>query len=213
MIADDHGIIREGLRSLIDDEPGMEMVAFARDGLEAVDLALEHHPDIVLMDIGMPRLGGIDACSRILEAEPSIKAIVLSMHSERRFIADALQSGASGYLLKDCVFDELTVAIRTVASGRVFLSPEIAGLVVNDYLDLAAGKTTPARPHTLTQREREILKSVAEGFSAKEIAARLHLSVKTVETHRRQVMEKLGLRSVADLVRYAIRTGLSSLED
>lgn len=212
MIADDHGIVREGLRSLIEDAPGMELVAEAADGLETVERALVARPDVLVLDIGMPKLGGTEACARILEADSGIRVLALSMHSERRFIVDALQAGAQGYLLKDCVFDDLTMAIRVVASGRMFLSPDIAGLVVNDYIGLATGTAAVVDSPMLTPREREVLKLVAEGFAAKEIAALLGLSTKTVETHRRQVMEKLDIHSVAELVKYAIRNGLTSLD-
>lgn len=213
LIADDHGVVREGLRSLIDAQLDMRVVSEARDGLEAVELAVKHRPEVVVMDIGMPRLNGVEATRRALAEAPGVRILALSMHSERRFVLDALHAGASGYLLKDSIFAELAEAIRTVAGGRTFLSPQIAGVVVDglrSQTQLTGPKTS--RP-VLSSRERQALQLIAEGMSAKEIASLLHLSVKTVESHRRQIMEKLEIDSVAQLVRYAIREGITPLDD
>jgi NarL family two-component system response regulator LiaR len=209
VIADDHQLIREGLRGLLDREPDMEVVGEAQDGRAALGLVADLSPEVVIMDVAMPDLNGIEATRKVIAAFPAIRVIALSMHSDKRFVAGMLKAGASGYLLKDCAFSELASAVRTVAAGKVYLSPGIAGLVAEEF----AGRFAPDRPALpLTDREREVLQLIAEGQATKRIAARLGLSVKTVETHRRQMMDKLGLHSVAELTKYAIREGLTSLE-
>jgi two-component system response regulator NreC len=190
----------------------MKIVAQAANGREAVKLAHQQKPDMVIMDVAMPDLNGLEAVRQILSNSPRIKVIALSMHSDRRYVTGMLSAGASGYILKHCAFEELVHAIRTVLSNQVYLSPAIAGIVVKE---LAQSKTSRARQpasQKLTSREREVLQLIAEGHSAREIAERLHLSVKTIETHRRQMMEKLEIRSVADLTKFAIREGLTSLD-
>ena len=221
LLADDHRIVREGLRSLLEAQDDIEVVAEAADGRQALEMAAEHEPDIVVMDVAMPQLNGIEATRRLVSDQPETKVVALSMHSDRRYVSEALKAGASGYLLKDGAFDELVSAIRAVVANKVYLSPRVAGVVVDAYVRRLpgedAGNAHPERRdgnafHKLTVREREVLQLMAEGFATKEIAARLHVSVKTVETHRRQLMDKLQLYSVAEVTKYAIREGLTSLE-
>ena len=211
LLADDHRIVREGLKSLIDSQPDMHVVAEADNGRQAIELAAENAPDVAVMDIGMPELNGIEATRRIVGDSPETKVIALSMHADRRFMSEMLKAGASGYLLKDGAFDELADAIRTVMNNKVYLSPRIADVVVEDYVRHlpTAG---PSAFAALTSREREVLQLLAEGKATKQAAAALHVSVKTVETHRRQIMEKLDLHSVAELTKDAIREGLTSVE-
>lgn len=211
IVADDHQVMREGLRLLIDDQPDMEVVAEAKDGRQIVELVREHRPDIVLMDIGMPHLNGIEATRQIRETYPQTRVLALSMHSDKRMVSGMLAAGACGYLLKDCDFSEIAQAIRVVAAQRTYLSPRVADVVVEDYIQRVSGDQ-PSAFTILTPREREVLQLLAEGGATKTIASQLHISVKTVETHRRQIMEKLNLFTVADLTKYAIREGLTSLK-
>lgn len=211
LLADDHKIMREGLRSLLAVTPGVEVVGEAGDGRTAVQLALKLAPDVVVMDIGMPDLNGVDATRQIKSRAPQTKVIALSLHSDERFIAGMFKAGASGYLLKDGAFEELARAIRTVAAGHTYLCPRVARTVIKDYLRDAQAMAVAGGP-ALSDREREVLQLVAEGWSTKEIAGRLDVSVKTVETHRARIMERLGVRSVAELTKYAVREGLTSLE-
>lgn len=217
LLADDHKIVREGLRSLLEEESDLQVVGEASDGREAVQLAGESGPDVVVMDVGMPHLNGIEATRQILRRPDHPRVIALSMHSDRRFMTEMLRAGASGYLLKDAASEELIGAIRTVAEGKVYLSPQIADVMVDDYVrrlpgDAAGSIGAPGVFVTLTPREREVLQLMAEGLATKQVAAALHVSIKTVETHRRQIMEKLQLYSVAELTKYAIREGLTSVE-
>jgi len=211
LLVDDHAIIREGLRSLLEKQPDMEVVADADDGRKAIELVRELSPDIVIMDVTMPGLNGIEA-TRLITAElPNVKIVALSIHSQRRFIADMLSAGAVGYILKECLFDELLQAIGVVASGGRYLSPKIAEVVVDDYVKhLSNISDSPLS--ALTGREREVLQLVAEGKSTKEIALDLHVSTKTIEANRRQIMDKLGVNSIAELTKYAVREGLTTLE-
>lgn len=211
LLADDHRIIREGLRSLLQRQPDMEVVEEAQDGITAVRLTEKLHPDIVIMDIGMPDLNGIEATRQILARLKDVKVIALSMHSDKKFVLEMLKAGASGYLLKDCAFEELIDAIRTVSSGQIYLSNRVAGVVVDEYLhNRPPGDGTVYS--LLSAREREVLQLLAEGNSTKSIASSLSVSVKTVETHRQQIMEKLNLHSVAELTKYAVKEGLTSLD-
>jgi len=212
LVADDHKIMREGLRALLDKQSDMQVVAEAEDGLTTVRMTRELAPDVVIMDIAMPDLNGIGATKKIKAESPDVKVIALSMHSDRRFIAEMFRSGASGYLLKDHSFEELSNAIRVVVSNRIYLSPSIAGIVIEDYVRQLQKDDVSPVTDVLTDREVEVLQQIAEGHPTKEIALRLHVSVKTIETHRRQIMEKLNLFSVAELTKYAIREGLTSLE-
>jgi len=211
IIADDHKIVRDGLRALLEKQPGMVVAAEGENGRMTVKLARELSPDVVIMDIGMPDLNGIDATRQIVAENPGIRVVALSMHSDKRFVAEMFKAGACAYLLKDCAFEELAHAVRVVIAGRVYLSPEIAGPVMEDYVHRlsAAGSSGFT---VLTAREREVLQLLAEGNATRQIAALLHVSVKTVETHRQQIMNKLGINNVADLIKYAIREGLTSLE-
>ena len=210
LLADDHKITRQGLRSLLEKQKDMEVVAEADNGRSAVRLAAELAPDIVIMDVTMPDLNGIEATKQILAKSPDIKIIALSMHSDALFVTEMLKSGAAGYLLKDCAFEELTRAIRTVADDKTYLSPAISGVVIEDYIHRLTS-TEVTGSDILTDREKEVVQLMAEGNSTKQIALKLHISVKTVETHRRQVMGKLNIHNVAELTKYAIREGLVSL--
>jgi two-component system response regulator NreC len=211
LVADDHKIVRDGLRTLIEKENGMEVIAEAEDGRSAVKQAKKLLPDIVIMDITMPDLNGIDATRAIFEEAPGVKIIALSMHSDRRFVSGMLEAGASGYLLKDSAFEELATAIRAVVANQIYLSPKIADIVVRRFVSKSASTERSAFTE-LTKREREVLQLLAEGVSTKEIAGRLNLSVKTVETHRANIMDKLDIHTISKLVKYAIREGLTSLE-
>jgi len=207
IIVDDHQMVREGLRSLLVGEKDMEVIAEAGDGWEGVRLAEKLAPDVVIMDIAMPELNGIEATRQILARTTGVRVMVLSMHSDKRFVERTLKAGASGYLLKDCAFEELVRAIRTVMAGQIYLSPGIASLVVREYLENGLDS-----PPVLSAREREVLQLITEGKSTREISLLLHISIKTVETHRQQIMKKLHLRTVAELTKYAIREGLTTLD-
>jgi two-component system response regulator NreC len=211
LVADDHKIVRDGLRTLIEKENGMEVIAEAEDGRAAVKQAKKLLPDIVIMDITMPDLNGIDATRAIFEEAPGVKVIALSMHSDRRFVSGMLEAGASAYLLKDSAFEELATAIHAVVANQIYLSPKIADIVVRRFVSKSASTERSAFTE-LTKREREVLQLLAEGVSTKEIAGRLNLSVKTVETHRANIMDKLDIHTISMLVKYAIREGLTSLE-
>lgn len=211
LVADDHKIMREGLRALLEKQTDMQVVAEAENGMSAVRMARELSPDVVIMDIAMPDLNGIGATKKIRSESPEVKVIALSMHSDRRFIAEMFRSGASGYLLKDYSFEELVTAIRVVVANRIYISPSIAGIVIEDYVRQLQKDENSEVTGILTDREIEVLQLIAEGHSTKEIAACLHVSGKTVETHRRQIMEKLKVYSVAELTKYAIQQGLTSV--
>ena len=211
LLVDDHQITRQGLRLLLELEDDMEVVAEAEEGRTAVQLVRELLPDVVIMDVTMPDLNGMEATRQILDEFREVKVIALSMHSDTLFVSEMLKSGASGYLLKDCAFDELAQAIRTVVGGKTYLSPSISGIVVEDYLHRLE-KPEVVDTVMLTVREREVLQLIAEGDSTKTMALKLHISVKTVESHRRQMMNKLNLYNVADLTKYAIRKGITSVE-
>lgn len=210
LIADDHKMMREGLRALLTDEPDIEVVGDAADGRAIVELAAKLTPDIVLMDIGMPYLNGIEATRRITGVSGGPRVIALSAHADRSFVQGILKAGASGYILKNSAFDELSHAIRAISNGQMYLSPAIAGVVVEGFLQ--ANGASSKDDANLTGREREILQLVTEGISTREIAAQLHISGKTVESHRRQLMKKLDLHTVAELTKYAVRNGLTRLE-
>ena len=203
--------MREGLRTLIEKQPHMEVVAEAENGRTAVQLARRLFPEVVVMDIGMPDLNGIEATRQILADNPKVKVIALSMHSAKRFVVEMLRAGSSGYLLKDCAFEELASAIRTVIDNQIYVSPGITDMVIKDYVHKLS-KAEFSVVSILTPREREVLQLLAEGKTTKQIAATLKVSVKTIETYRQQIMHKLNLHSVAELTKYAIREGITSLE-
>ena len=208
LVADDHQILREGLVTLL-EKAGMTVVGEAGDGRTAVRLARELKPQVVIIDIAMPELNGIEATRQIVEEVPGVKVIALSMLADKQFVRGMLQAGASGYLLKYCASQELVQAIRAVRNQQVYLSPGITEMVVEDF-KAVTGDTSAFS--VLTPREREILQLYAEGKISREIADTLHLSLKTVEAYRRQIMEKMDFKSFADLIKYAIREGLTSLE-
>lgn len=211
LVADDHLIVREGLAVLLNRQPDMEVVGEAEDGRTTVRLAQKLQPDLVIMDIAMPDLNGIDATRQIKAEVPGVKVIALSMHADKRFVAGMLKAGASGYLLKYCASEELVNAIHLVMDKRTYLSPDIASTVVEDYVQKLSESDASAFS-LLTSREREVLQLFAEGKITRQISAILNISVKTVEAHRKQIMEKLGFQSFADLIKYAIREGLASLD-
>lgn len=211
LIADDHQILREGLRSLLDKESDIEVIGEASNGRGAVALARELQPDVVVMDVGMSDMGGIEATRQLTAKTPGVKVIALSMHSDRRFVAGMLGAGALGYLLKDSAFDELAHSIRTVITNEIYLSPGITGIVVQDYMNRLSDNASEDEPG-LTPREREVLQLLAEGNTTTKIAQVLEISAKTVETHRKQIKDKLHLNSVAELTKYALRMGLTTLD-
>jgi DNA-binding NarL/FixJ family response regulator len=208
LLADDHNLVRAGIRALLATIEGVEVVAESADGREALDRIGELRPDVALVDIGMPGLSGLELAGRVGRVSPRTAVVILSMHSNESYVAQALRAGVKGYLLKDAATDELPVLLRAVARGETYLSPAISRQVVDGFLSRSGSEGTD--PDPLTPRQREVLQLVAEGKSTKEIAQALDLSVKTVETHRAQIMERLGIHDVAGLVRYAIRIGLVS---
>jgi DNA-binding NarL/FixJ family response regulator len=210
LLADDHTIIRQGLCSLLEKQTDIEVIGAVEDGQKAITLVRELVPDIVIMDITMPHLNGIEATRKIAGKPGGTKVIALSMHSSRRFVTEMLKAGASGYILKECLFDELE-AIQTVLNDGIYLSPKITGVVVDDYVKRLSGEYQPSEP-TLTEREREVLQHLAEGKSTKQIALHLHVSGKTIESNRRNIMDKLSIHNVAELTKYAVREGLTPLE-
>lgn len=211
LLADDHAIVRQGLRSLLEKESDIEVIGEAKDGRKAMQLVRQLAPDIVVMDITMPNLNGIDATHESVSEFPRIKVIALSIHSHKRFITGMLKAGASGYILKECLFDEFVQAILTVIGGGTYLSPRITGVVVGDYVEHLT-TTTDLSLAKLTDREHEVLQLLAEGKSTKQIALELHVSTKAIEANRRHIMEKLDIHSIAELTKYAVREGLTSLE-
>jgi two-component system response regulator NreC len=211
LLADDHKIVRQGIRGLIETQADMEVIAEAEDGRTTVKLAQEMSPNIVIMDVAMPRLNGIEATRQITKNNHAVKVLALSMYADRRFVAGMLSAGASGYLLKDCAFEELVEAIRSVAKNRIYLSPQIASVVVKDYVN-RLDQSQSSVFSILTDREREVLQLLAEGKTTKEIAGKLSVSFKTIETHRKQIMDKLNVNSIAELTKYAVREGITTLE-
>jgi DNA-binding NarL/FixJ family response regulator len=210
LVADDHALFRAGIRKLLQSFGGVEVVGEAGDGHEALRLTEMHRPDVLLMDIGMPGLNGVDAAARLAREGPRPRVIILSMHTGEEHVLRAIRAGAAGYLLKDATPAELETAVRAVARGETYLSPAISRYVVEDYVRRAGGDRGPL--DRLTPRQREILQLIAEGNTTKAIAAKLGLSVKTVETHRAQLMERLEVRELAALVRLAVRLGLVTSE-
>jgi DNA-binding NarL/FixJ family response regulator len=209
MIADDHQIVREGLRAMLEKEYDIEVVGEAVDGRMTERLARELVPDVIIMDVAMPDLNGIEATRQIVAELPGVKIIALSMHDDRRFVLNMFKAGAVGYMLKDCAFKDLAKAIRVVMSNKTYLSHEIADIVLKDYL-ASSSPTESSVFQLLSPREREVLQLLAEGKTSGQIGDNLHISVKTVESHRQQIMIKLKIKSVAELTKYAIREGLTS---
>lgn len=210
LLADDHQLMREGLRALMSKEDEVDVVGEATNGLQAFEMACAHKPDVVVMDINMPELNGIEAARKITKHCPGVKVLALSVHSDQNVVLDMLRAGAAGYLLKDCALDELALAIRMIMEGKYYLSPAITGTVLEDFLhDRGELRTSLS---LLTVREREVLQMIAEGKSTRGIAESLGISAKTVETHRLRLMKKLELHNVADLTKFALREGLTTLD-
>jgi two-component system, NarL family, response regulator NreC len=209
LLADDHQIVRDGLRALLGAQDDMEVIAEAREGRTAVRLAEELSPDVIVMDISMPDLNGIDATRQIRNQNPNAQIVGLSAHSDEKMATRMMDAGALGFVPKDAAFEELTTAIRTVVAQRSYISPSLR---FQHPMESNANGAKPRIPRGLTPREREVLQLMAEGKATKEVARHLNVSVKTVETQRRHIMEKLNIYSVAELTKYAIREGLTTLE-
>src|SRR5580765_7813495 len=210
MIADDHPLVRSGLRFLLEREGEFDVVAEAADGYEAIDLAALHKPDVILLDVGMPRLSGPDAALSIAQKAPATRIVMVSMHSDESYVLRALKAGARGYLLKDSAEADLIKAVHAVAGGKSFFSPAVSKLLLDDYVRKLKRSGTEDAYDLLTPREREVLQLIAEGKSNKDVANLLNLSVYTVETHRSNIMQKLNLRGVPELILYAVRKGVIS---
>jgi len=210
LLADDHNLVRAGMRALLQNVPEIEVVAEAENGRQVRALVKAHQPDVVLMDIAMPELNGLDATAQLVKEFPKLRVIILSMHSTKGYVLQALRAGASGYLLKGAATPELAHAIRAVARGETYLSSTVSKYVVEAFKsgELDKTGTTDRVEAALTPRQREVLQLIAEGYSTKEIAEKLHISVKTAKTHRSELMRRLGLHDVAGLTRYAISTGI-----
>jgi len=209
LLADDHTIVRHSLSSSLQEQKDMEVIGQADNGLSTVELVRELSPDIVVMDIGMPDLNGIEATRQIVDESPTVKVIGLSMHSSNKYVREMFRAGASGYLLKDCPFEELLDAIKTVIEGKAYVSPSIGKTVIEDYISRPDETSAFS---ILSRREREVLQLMAEGKTTKQLAACLHISPKTVEAHRLRIMNKLDIDNVAQLTKYAIQEGLTQPE-
>ncbi len=212
ILADGHKVLREGLKSLLNQQEDFEVIGEAGDGQGVVRLTRKLEPDIVVLDIGMPNMNGIQATQHIVAEVPDTKVLALSMHSDHQIVVKMLQAGASGYMLKDCAFEELVSAVRDIAAGKFYLSKDVTGVVISDYINRMQAIDAAGEP-ILTSRERETLQLIADGNSTADTAALLNVSTKTVETHRKHIMDKLNIHSIAELTKYAVRVGLTSLED
>ncbi len=210
LLADDHSLFRAGVHALLSSVEGVEVVGEADSGRKALDMVRARTPDVVLMDIAMPEMNGLETTTRVTKEFPSVRVIMLSMHAGEEYVMQALRAGASGYLLKDAATSELELAVRAVARGETYLTPTISKRVIDDYLMRTTGSQGPV--DQLTKRQREILQLIAKGYTSKEMAQMLSLSPKTIETHRTQLMKQLDIHDVAGLVRYAIRVGLVTLD-
>ena len=212
LLADDHSIMRQGLHSLLDRESDLEIVGEASNGHEAIRMARDLRPDVMVMDVGMPELSGVEATERIKSEMPEIRIVALSMHSDRRFVTGMLSAGASGYVLKSEALEELVGAIRSVRADRVYTSPKVTDVVMQDYVS-KLNRPAGSESSPLTRRESQVLGLLAQGNSTRQIAEQLNLSVNTIDTHRRRIMLKLDLHSIAELTKYAIREGITSVDD
>lgn len=210
LLADDHSLFRAGVHALLSSVEGVEVVGEADSGRKALDMVRARTPDVVLMDIAMPEMNGLETTTRVTKEFPAVRVIMLSMHAGEEYVMQALRAGASGYLLKDAATSELELAVRAVARGETYLTPTISKRVIDDYLMRTTGSQGPV--DQLTKRQREILQLIAKGYTSKEMAQMLTLSPKTIETHRTQLMKQLDIHDVAGLVRYAIRVGLVTLD-
>lgn len=210
LLADDHSLFRAGVHALLSNIEGVEVVGEADSGRKALDMVRARTPDVVLMDIAMPEMNGLETTTRVTKEFPGVRVIMLSMHAGEEYVMQALRAGASGYLLKDAATSELELAVRAVARGETYLTPTISKRVIDDYLMRTTGSQGPV--DQLTKRQREILQLIAKGYTSKEMAQMLTLSPKTIETHRTQLMKQLDIHDVAGLVRYAIRVGLVTLD-
>ena len=211
LLVDAHKMVREGLKAVLQAQPNLEVVGEAEDGRQALDLASELRPDVVVMDVGLPGLNGIEATRRLVDTVEGVHIVALSMHADRRYVTEMLSAGAGAYILKNSAAEELIRAIRAVTANESFLSPEITATVIQQITRGAPAAESSAYG-VLSTREREVLQLLAEGQTSKQIASELHLAVRTVETHRRGIMHKLDLHSVAELTKYAVREGLTTLE-
>lgn len=209
-LADDHLIVRDGIRALLEKEKDFTVVGEAANGREAVERIPKLSPEVVVMDIAMPQLNGIEAARQLMALQPRLRIVVLSMHSDKRFVAEMLRAGAVAYLQKSCAVRDLVAAIRAVLQGQVFMSPEINVILVDTLRQQGPGPANKEKE--LSPKEREVLQLLSEGLSSKEIAHQLGVSVKTIDTHRQHIMEKLSLRSIAELTKYAIREGITSVD-
>ena len=211
LLADDHQIMREGLKALLEKHSSMEVIAEAENGIQTLEIARREKPDVIIMDIAMPDINGIEATRQLKSEMTDIKIVALSMHSDRRFVTETLKAGASAYVLKQSAFEDLEKAIKTVMVNRTFLSADILETVVGDYVSQLT-KSEYEAYRQLSNRERQVLQLLAEGNSTKEIAYKLHVSVKTIESHRQNIMTKLSIHNLAGLTKFAVREGLTSLE-
>ena len=209
LLADDHKLFREGLKTLVNKQPDMKIIGEANDGFSTVELYEKFSPHIVIMDISMPNMNGIEATRKIISQNPSARIIALSMHSDKRYVIETLKNGALGYLLKDSAFEELVQAIRTVMKNETYLSSAITTIVIKDFL--VVNKREESAFTLLSSRQREVLQMLSEGHTTKQIALQLGVSTKTIETHRKQIMDKLNIYSLAELTKYAIREGITEL--
>lgn len=212
LLADDHALVRAGIRELVLKIPGLEVIGEASSGRQAMEMIETHRPDLVLLDIGMKELNGLEVAARVARDYPEVRTLMLSMHSNEEYVLRALRVGAGGYMLKDAAITELHLAIESVRNNKTYLSPSISRTAIDNYLNRTTSSGKSNSLENLTPRQREILQLIAEGRSTKEIAADLNLSAKTVETHRAQLMERLNIYDVASLVRYAMRVGLIQAE-
>lgn len=212
LVVENHGMVREGLCLLFEQQNDMEVVAEASDGYQAVEMACKLNPDIVLMDITMPKLNGIDATKKIIDKYPNIKVVALSAYCDRSFVTEMLRAGVSGYILKEGMSDELIRAVRIVMTGEQYLSPKVAGMVIAEYVTDCQLRCDMPLTSKLTTKERELIQLLAENKSNKEAARLLHVSIKTVDARRRTAMDKIGITGIADLTKFAIREGLTTLD-